>query len=178
MTRHSLYFFFKFFASAIFGPTDPAFTSGVADGLDQGTLSNVLAGHVVPGVYTAADIIASECIELESLSGEQLRIRYANGQIEINDAVVICDDLVGPGGNFLGIDSVILPGSFRPCRNGYVEQAFRFGVPDPFVMPRGSMYDAAWRRGGYGILLSSITRSTGVMDTIARHYPVSKFPLY
>ncbi|CAJ1943851.1 unnamed protein product [Cylindrotheca closterium] len=166
-------FLISSFPVTIFGPTNSAFAS--AGDVDDATLGNLLAGHVVPGVLTTADIIANECVEVMSLAGEQLRIRYANAQIEINDAVVTCDDAIGPGGNILGVDRVILPGTFRPCRNGYVEQAFQFGIPDPETMPFGSMYDAAWRRGGYGLLLSSITRSTGVMDAIARHYPVTIF---
>lgn len=154
--------------SAIFAPVDSAITGTVADG-------SVLAGHVVPGVFTTADIIANGCVEVTSLSGQKLRIRYWSGRLQINDADVICDDSTALGGNVIGIDSVIPPGSFRPCRNGYVEQAFDFGIPDPATMPFGSMYDRAWRTGGYGLLLSSITRSTGVMATIEEHYPVSKY---
>lgn len=70
--------------SAIFGPTDAAFSaSGITDGasLEQA----VLLRHGVLGQYTAATILATECQSLTTLSQTPLVIQTAaDGSITVN----------------------------------------------------------------------------------------------
>ena len=103
--------------TAIFGPTDDAFAA-IADtvaGLDEATLANVLAGHVVEGVFTAQEVIDAGCVELMTLAGTQVRVMATDSGVMVNDSTVIQPDIIGEGGVIHGIDKVILPGSFMPC---------------------------------------------------------------
>jgi hypothetical protein len=103
---------------AIFGPTDDAF-GDIADavaGLSTDELAAVLAGHVVPGVFTAADVVAAGCVELETLAGTPIRVMFDGMSVMVNESTVIQPDIIGDGGVIHGIDTVILPGTFHPCR--------------------------------------------------------------
>jgi hypothetical protein len=102
---------------AIFGPTDDAF-GDIADavaGLSTDELAAVLAGHVVPGVFTAADVVAAGCVELETLAGTPIRVMFDGMSVMVNESTVIQPDIIGDGGVIHGIDTVILPGTFHPC---------------------------------------------------------------
>lgn len=90
---HVLTFYYLFIAiainylfgiSAIFGPTDTAFTeAGITDGasLEQA----VLLRHGVFGEYTSATIAATPCQEIASLAGPILVIQTAaDGSTTVN----------------------------------------------------------------------------------------------
>jgi uncharacterized surface protein with fasciclin (FAS1) repeats len=122
--------------TAVFGPNDAAFAA-LGDSFAQlaaneTALFGVLAGHVVQGVYTAADVMAAGCVELDTLAGTKLKVMYdevhddhdgralaghtgAMGMVMVNDAHVVDADFTGFDGIFHGIDAVILPGTFTPC---------------------------------------------------------------
>jgi uncharacterized surface protein with fasciclin (FAS1) repeats len=120
--------------AAVFGPNDAAFAalgSAFTDlAANETALFGVLAGHVVQGEYTAANVIAAGCVELDTLAGTKLKVMYmeaednpdimtgregGKGKVTVNDAEVVDADLMGVEGVFHGIDMVILPGSFTPC---------------------------------------------------------------
>lgn len=69
---------FIFTTAAVFGPNDAAFAAigDALDGIDQGTLLLTLGGHVVNGVYTAADVKAAGCVILTSIVGTPIRAMY------------------------------------------------------------------------------------------------------
>jgi hypothetical protein len=107
--------------TAVFGPNDAAFAA-LGDSFAQlaaneTALFGVLAGHVVQGVYTAADVMTAGCVVLDTLAGTKLKVMYheAMGMVMVNDAHVVDADFTGEDGIFHGIDTVILPGSFTPC---------------------------------------------------------------
>ncbi|CAJ1935131.1 unnamed protein product [Cylindrotheca closterium] len=62
----------------IFGPNDAAFAavSSDLDGIDQATLIQTLGGHVVAGVYTAADVKAEGCVLLDTIVGTKVRAMF------------------------------------------------------------------------------------------------------
>jgi len=105
------------FPVTIFGPTDNAFNAiaETVDGLSETELAGVLAGHVVPGVFTAQMVIDAGCVELMTLAGSPVRVMATDGKVMVNDSTVIQPDIIGVGGVIHGIDTVILPGSFMPC---------------------------------------------------------------
>eukprot|EP00980_Cylindrotheca_fusiformis_P016060 scaffold4736_cov105-Cylindrotheca_fusiformis.AAC.9 len=105
------------FPVTIFGPTDDAFAaiSSTVSGLTTEELATVLAGHVVPGVFTAADVVAAGCVELTTLAKTHVRVMYDGMSVMVNDSTVIQPDILGDGGVIHGIEKVILPGTFHPC---------------------------------------------------------------
>eukprot|EP00526_Cylindrotheca_closterium_P022629 CAMPEP_0113620764 /NCGR_PEP_ID=MMETSP0017_2-20120614/10589_1 /TAXON_ID=2856 /ORGANISM="Cylindrotheca closterium" /LENGTH=182 /DNA_ID=CAMNT_0000530451 /DNA_START=39 /DNA_END=587 /DNA_ORIENTATION=+ /assembly_acc=CAM_ASM_000147 len=105
------------FPVTIFGPTDAAFAdiASVVAGLDEAALATVLASHVVPGVFTAQNVIDAGCVELVTLSGANVRVMYKDGKVMVNESTVIQADIIGDGGIIHGIDKVILPGSYHAC---------------------------------------------------------------
>lgn len=65
----------------VFGPNDAAFAAlgDALDGIDESTLLMTLGGHVVNGVYTAADVKAAGCVILTSIVGTTIRAMYVEG---------------------------------------------------------------------------------------------------
>ncbi|CAJ1935133.1 unnamed protein product [Cylindrotheca closterium] len=62
----------------IFGPNDAAFAavSSDLDGIHQVTLLQTLAGHIVAGVHTVADVKAQGCVLLDTILGTKVRAMY------------------------------------------------------------------------------------------------------
>jgi hypothetical protein len=119
--------------AAVFGPNDGAFTA-LGDSFAQlaaneTALFDILAGHVVQGAFTAAQVRAAGCVELDTLAGTKLKVEFnedhdhsalaghtgAMGAIMVNEAHILDEDLSGEDGVFHGIEKVILPGTFTPC---------------------------------------------------------------
>jgi len=96
----------------VFAPTDDAFAKlpeGTVEALleDIPALTNILLYHVVSGKVTAAEVVALE--EAETLLGENISIRVEDGNVYINDAMVIITDIMADNGVIHVIDSVLLP---------------------------------------------------------------------
>ena len=83
--------------------------------LDQTEIAGVLAGHVVKGEYDAAAVIAAGCVELETLAGNMLGIKFDGETVTVNGVTVVETDVKGTGGILHGVDAVILPDTFTPC---------------------------------------------------------------
>jgi uncharacterized surface protein with fasciclin (FAS1) repeats len=97
----------------VFAPTDDAFAAlpaGTVEALleDIPALTNILLYHVVEGRFLAADVLELE--EVESLSGEIFSIKIENGNVYLNDTVmIIITDILASNGVIHVIDAVLLP---------------------------------------------------------------------
>jgi uncharacterized surface protein with fasciclin (FAS1) repeats len=92
--------------------------------LSTAELAAVLAGHVVAGVFTAADVVAAGCVELETLAGTMIRVMFDGMSVMVNESTVIQENIIGAGGIIHGIDKVILPGTFQKCPSMTSSQMF------------------------------------------------------
>jgi uncharacterized surface protein with fasciclin (FAS1) repeats len=96
----------------VFAPTDDAFAKlpeGTVEALlaDIPALTDILLYHVVPGKVMADEVLALE--EAGTLLGENISIRVEDGNVYINDAMVIITDIVADNGVIHVIDTVLLP---------------------------------------------------------------------
>jgi len=95
----------------LFAPTDEAFglwPRSVIDSLaaNQAGLSPVLQYHILSGVHTAADLLATPPV---TLSGLPLIIAPQGDGLTVNGATVLAADAVAAGGIIHAIDRVLLP---------------------------------------------------------------------
>jgi uncharacterized surface protein with fasciclin (FAS1) repeats len=98
----------------VFAPTDDAFAAlpeGAIDALlaDSEALSEVLLYHVISGGVKAADVVSLDGKEVETLSGESVKVMLDGESVMINDATVIITDIEGSNGVIHVIDAVLLP---------------------------------------------------------------------
>lgn len=96
----------------VFAPTDDAFAKlppGTVETLVQNIpqLTRILTYHVVPGMFTAADITRLNL--LTSVEGSDIKIDTSNG-FEVKNATVIAPDIEADNGVIHVIDTVILMG--------------------------------------------------------------------
>ena len=96
----------------VFAPTDDAFDKlpeGTVEGLleDIPALTDILLYHVVEGTVLAEDV--SELFKAETLLEESVSIRVQEGNVYINDAMVIITDIMADNGVIHVIDTVLLP---------------------------------------------------------------------
>lgn len=98
----------------VFAPTNDAFEKlpgFVNRALDKKPelLSDILLYHVVSGNLLAADVLAER--QLESVQGENLRVRAAGNNAFINNAQITATDVVADNGVIHVIDRVLIPRS-------------------------------------------------------------------
>jgi len=96
----------------VFAPTDAAFSrlpEGTVEALlnDIPALTDILLYHVVSGEVLAADVVELE--SAETVLGEPVSIRVEDGNVYINDSMVIITDIMADNGVIHVIDSVLLP---------------------------------------------------------------------
>lgn len=96
----------------VFAPTDDAFAKlpeGTVDALlaDIPALTDILLYHVVSGKVLASDVVTLE--NADTVLGQKVMIKVENGNVYINDAMVIITDIEASNGVIHVIDSVILP---------------------------------------------------------------------
>ncbi len=96
----------------VFAPTDEAFAAlpeGTVEGLlaDIPALTDVLLYHVVDGKVMASDVV--ELSSATTLLGQDVSISVMDGQVMINDSVVIIPDIEASNGVIHVIDAVLLP---------------------------------------------------------------------
>ncbi len=96
----------------VFAPTDDAFAKlpeGTVEALlnDIPALTDILLYHVVSGEVLAADVVELE--SAETVLGESVSIRVEDGNVYINDSMVILTDIMADNGVIHVIDSVLLP---------------------------------------------------------------------
>lgn len=99
----------------VFAPTNAAFEKlpeGTVDNLllpeNKDQLTNVLTYHVVPGRYTAADLM--DGMTLTTVQGQTLTITMQDGTVMVNgEAMVETADVISSNGVTHVIDTVLLP---------------------------------------------------------------------
>ena len=96
----------------VFAPTDDAFAKlpeGTVEALleDIPALTDILLYHVVSGEVLAADVVELE--SAETVLGESVSIRVEDGNVYINDSMVIITDIMADNGVIHVIDTVLLP---------------------------------------------------------------------
>jgi uncharacterized surface protein with fasciclin (FAS1) repeats len=97
----------------VFAPTDDAFAAIDPDALnallaDPPALAAILAYHVVPGAFTAAEVLASST--LATVNGADAVISLdSDGNPRIDDAIIIATDIGARNGIVHVIDRVIFP---------------------------------------------------------------------
>jgi transforming growth factor-beta-induced protein len=98
----------------VFAPTDDAFAKlpeGTVEALlaDIPALTDILLYHVVEGEVMAADV--STLTEGTAISGVPFRVQVMDGNVYINDAQVLIQDIAADNGVIHVIDTVLLPPS-------------------------------------------------------------------
>jgi len=96
----------------VFAPTDDAFAKlpeGTVEALlaDIPALTEILLYHVVSGEVLAEDVVMLE--KAETLLGEDVMIKVEDGNVYINDAMVVITDIMADNGVIHVIDTVLLP---------------------------------------------------------------------
>jgi uncharacterized surface protein with fasciclin (FAS1) repeats len=97
----------------VFAPTDDAFANlpmGVLDALladPTGALADVLLYHVVEGAVFAGDLSDGQIVP--TLFGQDVTVTIVDGNVMINDAMVIIADLEAENGVVHVIDAVLVP---------------------------------------------------------------------
>jgi uncharacterized surface protein with fasciclin (FAS1) repeats len=96
----------------VFAPADDAFANlpeGTVEALleDIPALTDILLYHVVSGEVLAEDVVMLE--EAETLLGENVSIRVEDGNVYINDSMVVITDIMADNGVIHVIDTVLLP---------------------------------------------------------------------
>ncbi len=101
----------------VFAPTNAAFEQALADlGLTaeellaSEDLAGILTYHVVPGTIMAADAIAADGTEIDTVNGDTIAVSVVDGNVMVDGATVTTADLVAGNGVVHVIDAVILPG--------------------------------------------------------------------
>lgn len=100
----------------VFAPTDDAFSaidSQVLSDLlaDTELLTAVLTYHVVPGRFTASDVLGLD--SAPTLNGKAVSISTADGMVRVDNATVTATDIEADNGIIHVIDRVILPESIQ-----------------------------------------------------------------
>jgi len=97
----------------VFAPTDDAFANlpmGVLDALladPTGALADVLLYHVANGTSLAADLSDGQLVP--TLFGQDVTVTIVDGNVMINDAMVLVADLQAENGVVHVIDAVLVP---------------------------------------------------------------------
>jgi transforming growth factor-beta-induced protein len=76
---------------------------------NKATLTSILTYHVVPGTYTAADILKVPGHKLKTVNGKELRFAVVNGKLLVNGAGVLAADVKTGNGVVHIIDTVLIP---------------------------------------------------------------------
>ena len=143
----------------VFAPTDDAFAKlpeGTVESLleDIPALTDILLYHVVSGEVMAEDVVNLE--EAETLLGENVSIRVEDGNVYINDAMVIITDIMASNGVIHVIDSVLLP------------------PQEETEEPMGSIVDIAVADGRFETLVAAL-QAADLAETLAGEGPFTVF---
>lgn len=96
----------------VFMPTDDAFNhlpQGEIDSilLDADYLTGVLQHHIVSGLFLIDDVKTMGAID--AVDDETLALRVFQGQVRVDEALVVEEDLRADNGVIHGIDLVLIP---------------------------------------------------------------------
>jgi transforming growth factor-beta-induced protein len=143
----------------VFAPTDEAFAklpAGTVEALlaDVPTLNNVLLYHVTSGNLMAADVLASD--EIEMAQGSVVMISMDGSNALINDAIILITDIEASNGIIHVIDTVILPPAEETAE----------------VLP--SIVEIAVADGRFETLVAAVG-AAGLVDTLSGEGPFTVF---
>ena len=98
----------------VFAPTDAAFAAlpeGTVEGLleDIPTLTDILLYHVLGSEVPAETALTLDGQSAETLSGESFDLSIRDGNLFINEAMVVITDIVTANGIIHVIDAVLIP---------------------------------------------------------------------
>jgi transforming growth factor-beta-induced protein len=100
----------------IFAPENNAFTVLGKETIDsllkpanKATLASILTFHVVPGRFTAADILKTPGHKLKTVNGKDLVFSVRNGRLFVDRGVVLKADVATSNGVVHVIDTVLIP---------------------------------------------------------------------
>jgi len=155
----------------VFGPNDAAFAQIDLDALSPAAQTQALSGHVVSGVYTAADVKAAGCVMLDTIVNTKLRAMYVEvdhsthshvrklsgeheeDHIMINEGKVILADIADGTSIFHGLDTVLLSTDTFECPT---EAPAPTDAPAPTEAPvKGADSASPYKIGG-SILLTAM----------------------
>jgi len=98
----------------VFAPTDDAFAKlpdGTLESLlkpeNKAKLQSILTYHVVPGKYTADDVVKMR--SAKTVNGNSFSIGSNNGNYMVDNAKIVKTDIMASNGVIHVIDTVILP---------------------------------------------------------------------
>lgn len=127
----------------VFAPTDAAFAAafesmGVTPEqvlADQAALTDILLYHVVPGVFTAENIVALDGALLgTSLYETALNITLEGEAVLVNGAEVVAADVTADNGVVHVIDSVLIPPAAMDSGMMATEDAMMMATEDAMMM--------------------------------------------
>ena len=105
----------------VFAPTNDAFAKLAAFPGGE-TLKKILLYHVASGTFSASDLRKKSV--LETLAGEEIKIRFVGGELILNDNVrVVIKDVKASNGIVHVIDTVLIPPSLAPAPKSILEIA-------------------------------------------------------
>jgi transforming growth factor-beta-induced protein len=114
----------------VLAPTNDAFAklpAGTVEALlkpeNKATLQNILLYHVLAGSIEAKTVISLSGQSVKTASGQDIKIKFVDGKVFINDSQVIITDIKAKNGIIHVIDSVLLP----PPQKDIVETAVAAG---------------------------------------------------
>ncbi len=122
----------------VFAPTDDAFAklpAGTVENLlkpeNREQLANILKFHVVSGQAFATDALAAQTPE--TLIGQTVAVRIADGSLRVNDARIVQPDVAASNGVVHVIDTVLLPNKDRKVGKAspreMIREAINRGAP-------------------------------------------------
>ena len=145
-------------AFTVFAPTDDAFAAlpeGTVEGLlaDIPALTNILLYHVVDGVVPAEVALTLDGQMVETLSGDSFSVSLKDGNLYINDAMVIITDIEASNGVIHVVDAVILPPA---------EEA----MEDDMMEEKASIAEIAVADGRFTTLVAALD-AAGLVETLS-----------
>lgn len=138
----------------VFAPTDAAFAqlpAGTVDMLlkpeNRAMLQSILTYHVVPARVAAADVVTLSAAD--TLNGQRLAVKTADGQVMIDDATVSKTDIA--------------------CSNGIIHVIDRVMIPTDQTIPQ-----IAASAGSFNTLLQA-AQAAGLVDALSGAGPLTVF---
>lgn len=89
----------------VFAPSDQTLSAVKSSVKDAEKLKAALSKHIVKGLYTVPDLIDGQ--ELETISGEKLKVKIDGGVLTINGAEFVTMDEMAKNGVVHGINKVL-----------------------------------------------------------------------
>jgi uncharacterized surface protein with fasciclin (FAS1) repeats len=100
----------------VLAPTDEAFAklpAGTVESLlkpeNKAKLAAVLGYHVIPGKFTAAQVVQLNGKSVKTVEGSTAAVKLSGGSVMINDARVVKTDIPCTNGVIHVLDTVLLP---------------------------------------------------------------------